>query len=234
MCNRVGVAIYWPGMTTAQTLMDMYEAMRARFGHRNWWPGDGALEICVGAILTQNTNWTNVEKAIANLKANGHLSIAALHATSHDELAQLIRPAGYFNIKAKRLKNFIARVYAGFGDDIEAFLDRPTGALREELLSINGIGRETADSMILYAAGKPTFVVDTYTYRILLRHGLIDGEDDYEQIKDLMESSLPEDVDLFNDYHAQLVEVGKNFCKPRAQCDGCPLESFPHDVETDD
>ena len=216
--------------------MEMYEAMRGCFGHQGWWPGDGPLEICVGAILTQNTNWRNVEKAIANLHAADCMSVGALHAKPQAALAELIRPAGYFNIKAKRLKNFIAHVYESFGDDIEAFLDRPVTTLREELLSINGIGRETADSIILYAAGRPTFVVDAYTYRILMRHGLIAPEDDYEAIKELMESSLPEDVGLWNDYHAQLVAVGKNHCRPTARCEGCPLEGFAHDplAGTDD
>ena len=226
---RAGSVWYDSPMTTVQTLMEMYEAMRRRFGHQGWWPGDGPLEICVGAILTQNTNWKNVEKAIANLRAAGCMSVGALHAKPQPALAELIRPAGYFNVKAKRLKNFIAHVYESFGDDIEAFLDRSVTTLREELLSINGIGRETADSMILYAAGRPTFVVDAYTYRILLRHGLIAPEDDYEAIKDLMEASLPEDVELWNDYHAQLVAVGKNCCRPTARCEGCPLEGFAHD-----
>ncbi len=227
---------------TSQILSEMYEAMRGRFGHQGWWPsfatgaasagkpGNSKLEICVGAILTQNTNWGNVEKALKNLLSAGCMSVSALHELSHDELAKLIRPAGYYNIKAKRLKNFIAAVHESFGDDFEAFLDRPVSTLREELLAINGIGRETADSMILYAAGKPSFVVDAYTYRILLRHGLIAPDDDYEAIKELFESSLPQDVELWNDYHAQLVAVGKNYCRPKAKCAGCPLEGFDHDA----
>ncbi len=214
---------------TSQKLMELYEAMHARFGHQAWWPGETPLEVCVGAILTQNTNWRNVEKAIANLRAAGVMSVSALHEMAHEQLAELIRPAGYFNVKAKRLKNFIAVVHENWVDDVEGFLDRSVAALREELLAINGVGRETADSMILYAAHKPTFVVDTYTYRIMLRHGLISPEDDYEAIKDLFESYLPEDVELWNDYHAQLVSVGKNYCKPTARCDGCPLEPFDHD-----
>ena len=205
--------------------MELYEAMRARFGHRGWWPGDDPLEIAVGAILTQNTNWSNVEKAIANLKGAGCLGVTDLHAMSREELAELIRPAGYFNVKAGRLKNFIAAVERA-GGDIEAFLDRPVPALREALLSIKGVGRETADSIILYAAGKCSFVVDAYTCRICLRHGLIAPEDDYEQIKEMFESSLPEDVELYNDYHAQLVAVGKRYCRPTARCEGCPLEQF--------
>jgi len=216
--------------STAQTLMEMYQALRGRFGDQHWWPGDGAFEICVGAILTQNTNWANVDKAIANLKAAGLMSVAALHALDHAELAAMIRPAGYFNVKARRLKNFIARVHAGAGGDVEAFLDRPVAALREELLSVNGIGPETADSIVLYAAAKPTFVVDAYTCRILLRHGLIDPESDYEAVKELLESSLPEDVALYNDFHAQFVAVGKQYCRPRPRCAGCPLEHMPHDI----
>ena len=210
--------------------MEMYQAARRHFGHQGWWPGDGALEICIGAILTQNTNWKNVEKAISNLKSAGLMSISAIHSTPMEKLAELIRPAGYFNIKARRLKNFIKHVYETAGDDIEAFLDKPVSELRAELLSISGIGRETADSIILYAAGKPTFVVDAYTYRILLRHGLISDDYDYEMIKELLESSLPEDVELFNDFHAQFVAVGKNYCRPKPQCKGCPLEYLPHDI----
>lgn len=209
--------------------MEMYRAMHGRFGHQAWWPGETRLEICVGAILTQNTNWSNVKKAIANLIAANCLDVACLHAMGIEQLAELIRPAGYYNIKARRLKNFIARVHEHAADDIDTFLDRPAGTLREDLLSINGIGRETADSIVLYAAGKPTFVIDAYTCRIMFRHHLITPEDDYEAVKDLFESHLPCDVELWNDYHAQLVAVGKEFCRPKARCEGCPLEQFPHD-----
>ena len=214
---------------SSQVLMEMYEAMHRRFGHQGWWPGDTPLEVCIGAILTQNTNWRNVERAISNLKAAGLLSVSALHAMPHEPLAECLRPAGYYNIKARRLKNLIAHVHESFGDDIAAFLDRSVGTLREELLGVKGVGRETADSIILYAAGKATFVVDTYTHRVLMRHGFISPEDDYERIKEFMESSLVEDVELYNDYHAQLVAVGKQFCKPTPRCAGCPLKQFPHD-----
>jgi endonuclease-3 related protein len=215
--------------TTPKTLLAFYEAMRKRFGHQGWWPGRTKLEICVGAILTQNTNWTNVTRAIANLQAAGCLSVGALHRLERGALADLIRPAGYYNIKARRLKQFIAAVHARSGEDLEAFLDRPVATLREALLAISGIGRETADSIILYAAGKPSFVVDAYTCRILFRHHLIGPDDDYESVKELLESSLPADVALWNDFHAQLVAVGKQYCRPTARCPGCPLESFPHD-----
>jgi endonuclease-3 related protein len=214
----------------------MYRAMRERFGHRAWWPAAGGassvertLEICLGAILTQNTSWKNVEKALANLRAAGLMSVAAIHAKPHAELAEIIRPAGYYNVKAKRVKNFAAHVDETFGEDLGAFLDRPVSVLREDLLGINGIGRETADCIVLYAALKCTFVVDAYTVRIGVRHGLCSLADDYEAVKDIFESSLPADCELYNDYHAQLVQTGKEYCRPVARCEGCPLESFPHD-----
>jgi len=216
-------------------LLAMYRSMRERFGHRAWWPAaDGGtpaertLEICIGAILTQNTNWKNVEKAIDNLRSEGLMNVTAIHAKPQAALAEIIRPAGYYNVKAKRIKNFIARVHEA-GGDIVAFLDRSVSALREELLSINGIGRETADCMVLYAAGKATFVVDAYTVRIGVRHGFLSPEDDYEAIKEFFESALPADVELFNDYHAQIVQTGKEYCRPAARCEGCPLSPFPHD-----
>ena len=224
--------------TTQRTLMAMYRALRGRFGPRHWWPAAPglspaakALEICVGAILTQNTSWLNVEKALASLTAAGCMSVSKLHAMSPASLARLIRSAGYFNVKARRLKSFIARVADGFGGDIEAFLGRPAATLRQDLLSINGIGPETADSMILYAAGKAAFVVDAYTCRVLTRHRLIEPGADYRAVQALLESSQPRRIALWNDCHAQFVAVGKDFCKPTARCAGCPLESFPHDAD---
>jgi endonuclease-3 related protein len=218
-----------------ETLMAMYEAMRRRFGHQHWWPSSAKLpaprrklEICVGAILTQNTNWRNVEKALANLIGAGGMSVERLDAMEAEQLAALIRPAGYFNVKAKRLKHFVAHVARCYGGRIEKLLRRPTGPLREELLEIHGIGRETADSMILYGAARCTFVVDAYTRRALLRHGLIDASADYEAIRSLFESHVPARVSLYNDYHAQWVAVGKTYCRPTARCEGCPLEGFAH------
>ena len=218
--------------------MAMYRAMRKRFGHQHWWPTfadrpaeaplppEAALEVCVGAILTQNTNWGNVRRAMSNLTAGGCMSVGRLHAKPPAAIAKLIRPAGYFNVKARRLKNFIAAVHKDHGDDIEGFLARGVAELRGRLLTVSGIGPETADSIILYAAGKATFVVDAYTRRILSRHGLVDGGWSYDAIKELFESSLPVDVHLWNDYHAQLVAVGKSFCRPVARCKGCPLVRF--------
>ena len=216
----------------------MYEAMRARFGPQHWWPSspllaphDRKLEICVGAILTQNTNWKNVEKALGRLMAAGCMSVAALDAASDARVAELIRPAGYFNVKARRLKSFISRVRAAGGGDIGAFLDRPVPALRKALLEVTGIGPETADSIILYAAGKCSFVVDAYTRRVLVRHGLIAPGADYDSVKGLFESHVPARVELYNDYHAQLVAVAKAHCRPEARCAGCPLEGFARPQE---
>ena len=224
---------------TSRQLMDLYRAMRDRFGPRHWWPtsdsvsaADHPLEICIGAILTQNTNWRNVEKAIANLVAAACVSLSALHTKRPEALARLIRPAGYFNVKTKRLKSFVAHVRQYCGDDIRAFWDRPVDVLRKDLLSIHGVGPETADSIILYAAGKPSFVVDAYTRRILSRHGLIDPDASYETVRTMFETLLPRDAALWNDYHAQLVAVGKDFCRPTPRCQDCPLDHFPHAAST--
>lgn len=213
--------------------MEMYEAMCLRYGDRQWWPCHepsstpaGKLEICIGAILTQNTNWGNVEKALKNLRAAGLMSVSQLHAKRCDLLGRTIRPAGYYNVKAKRLKNFIRHVSDEFDGDICAFLNRPVDQLRCDLLSINGVGPETADSIILYAAKKATFVVDAYTKRIFLRHKLIEEPTDYETLRDFCKTNIPKSVKLWNDYHAQLVAVGKDYCKPTPRCDGCPLQIF--------
>ncbi len=210
-----------------RTLLDAY-------GPQHWWPGQTPFEVMVGAILTQNTSWTNVERAINNLQKANLLAPAKLHALDAGRLAELIRPAGYFTVKTKRLKNFLAWLMAVCGGDVGQLESWSVHRLREELLSINGIGRETADSIILYALNKPTFVVDTYTYRILVRHGLLDAESDYEMIKEYCESHLPEDVGSYNEFHALLVQVGKNHCKPRPKCDTCPLNCFEYSIESND
>jgi len=217
--------------------MVMYEAMLSRFGPQHWWPARAhlaphgrKLEICLGAILTQNTNWGNVEKALDSLDAAGAMQVDALAKMPPARLAELLRPAGYFNVKARRLKNFIRHLTDSHGGRIESLLALPKARLREQLLGINGVGAETADSMILYAAGKRTFVVDAYTRRICLRHRLIAPTDGYEAIKSMFESRVPPRSGLYNDYHAQLVAVGKHFCRPRARCSGCPLEPLDHDA----
>jgi endonuclease-3 related protein len=217
--------------TTARTLNDFFEALQSAYGPQHWWPGETPTEVVVGAILTQNTNWANVEKAIARLRAAGCLDWERLREIDVARLAELIRPAGYFNIKAGRLKNFVEWLWREHEGDLASLERLSVPDLREALLSVRGIGRETADSIILYALNKPTFVVDAYTARVLRRHRLIDGEADYEQIKSLFEDALPQDPGLFNEYHALLVAVGKKHCRPSARCAGCPLEKFEHDAD---
>ncbi len=207
-------------------LMRYYNAMAARFGHRNWWPGDSPFEVCVGAILTQNTAWTNVAKAIRSLKEAPALDPSSIYQMSHDRLAQLIRPAGYFNVKAVRLKNFVSHLVEKHDGSLESLFSAEVPVLREELLSIRGVGRETADSIILYAAGKPIFVVDAYTKRVLERHALMDGRADYDAVQDLFHANLPKDSELYNDFHAQFVTAGHHYCKKSPKCSDCPLNVF--------
>ncbi len=218
-------------MTTRQELIEIYQLLYDAFGPQHWWPGESQIEIITGAILTQNTNWTNVEKAINNLKAVDCLNAEKLHNLELSKLAGLIRPAGYFNIKAKRLKNFLDWLFKNYDGNLENLETLNTGQFREELLSVKGIGRETADSILLYAFNRPIFVVDAYTARIIIRHSLIESDADYEQIRYLFESNLPEDIQLFNEYHALIVRTGKDFCRPKAKCSSCPLEKLPHTIE---
>lgn len=216
-------------MDPAEQLMTLYERMLRHFGPQHWWPGESPLEIMIGAVLTQNTNWSNVERAVKNLRRENLINIEKLVKIDQSALAELIRPAGYFNIKAKRLRSLIDFVWREYEGDLDRFFNLPIDQLRENLLSVNGVGRETADDIVLYAAGKPTFVVDAYTYRIMVRHRLIAEDDDYEAIKEMFETHLPTDVALFNEYHALLVATGKNFCRKLARCEGCPLETLDHD-----
>ena len=196
------------------------------FGHQHWWPGETPFEIMLGAVLTQNTSWRNVDMVMETLRQEGLLSFAALEALPLEVLAEKIRPSGYYNQKAKRLKGLFAAIREDSGD-LETFFDQDTHTLREKLLAIKGIGPETADSITLYAAGKPVFVVDAYTYRILLRHDLIAEEAGYEEIQDLFLGKLPAEVQLFNEYHALLVRLGKEYCKKtNPLCDTCPLQGL--------
>jgi endonuclease-3 related protein len=212
---------------TADLLQEMYRRLADHFGSQEWWPGETPFEVMVGAILTQNTNWQNVEKAIANIRQAGLLSFPAMAALEREQLAELIRPAGYFNIKADRLKNFLTMIERNWDGELDYFLSQPLAVLREELLSVKGIGPETADSMVLYAAQQPIFVVDAYTHRILSRHELIPGEYGYFEIQELFMDNLEEDAALFNEFHALLVRAGNQFCKKsKPACDDCPLAGF--------
>jgi endonuclease-3 related protein len=214
--------------STGELLLEIYHLLLDRFGPQHWWPGDTPFEVAVGAILTQNTNWTNVAKAIVNLKAAGGLDPIRLQDMDTEQLELLIHPAGYFRVKAKRLKNFINWLCDRHDRDLKNLEPISTTRLREELLGISGIGPETADSILLYALNRPVFVVDTYTARVMVRHGLIGPDLDYQQLQDLFLSNLEPDPVLFNEFHALLVMVGKDYCKPRPKCQGCPLESLPH------
>ena len=212
-------------MRTSEKIKAFYPSMLAACGPQGWWPAETPFEVVVGAILTQNTNWKNVERAIENLKRDGLLSPEALAAAEMERLAEVIRPAGYYRIKAARLKNFIRMLARDFGGDLDALFSLSTASLRETVLGVSGIGPETADSIVLYAAGRPVFVVDAYTARILFRHGLIDAEATYDDLQSLLAGSLAEDVEMFKEYHALLVAVGKRHCKKAAPlCRGCPLE----------
>jgi len=207
-------------------LTGIYRMLYKQFGPQHWWPGDTPFEIAVGAILTQNTNWGNVERAINNLKNSSMLDAHVLHKVPHAKLASLIRPAGYFNIKAKRLKHFLAFLTTHYNGDIEKMKDEDLHKLRRRLLEVNGIGPETADSILLYALDKPIFVIDAYTKRVLTRHSIIPESATYHEMQGLFHKNLPADTALYNEYHALLVMTGKHFCKPKPKCQGCPLEGI--------
>ena len=202
----------------------MYRTLYRSFGPQRWWPADSPFEVMVGAILTQNTSWSNVEKAIARLKRDRALAPEALLRMRPARLASLIRPAGYYNIKTARLKNFLRYFRSAYGLSVPRMARTPAPVLREELLAVSGIGPETADSMLLYALRRPVFVVDAYTIRIASRHRLIPESAGYDQAQRLFEKSLPRDARLFNEFHALLVRLGKEYClKNNPRCRECPL-----------
>ncbi len=205
-------------------LRDIYARLYRRFGPQGWWPADSAFEVIVGAVLTQNTSWQNVERAIVNLKKARCLSYRSMLRLKTSALAQLIRPAGYYNIKAARLKNFLKFMDKSYKGSLKRMRKKDTLALREELLSVNGVGEETADSILLYALSKPVFVVDAYTRRIASRHRLIHKDVPYSSLQRLFMDHLSKSSKVFNEYHALLVRCAKNFCKKaKAECGGCPL-----------
>lgn len=205
-------------------MLEVYERLLARFGPQHWWPGDSPFEIMVGAVLVQNTAWNNVERAINNLRDAHLMEPFTLYALTTSELAELIRPAGYFQVKAKRLRNLLQFVIDEYDGSLDAMFRTEVATLREQLLAIHGIGPETADAILLYAGGLPSFVVDTYTFRVMCRHGWIGYDSNYYDIKDYFESTLPTDANLYNEYHALLVRVGKDYCRKSApKCEECPL-----------
>ncbi|NLA75796.1 MAG: endonuclease III domain-containing protein [Deltaproteobacteria bacterium] len=207
-------------------LMEMFNLMLVQFGPQHWWPGDGPFEMMVGAMLTQNTSWTNVEKAINNLKVMNLLTVEAIHEIPVERLADIVRPAGYYNIKASRLKNLVNMLMERYGGNIFRLFDEDMDAQRTTLLSVKGIGPETADSIILYAAKKPIFVIDAYTHRILNRHNMADDQAAYDEMQDIFMSSLEPDHNLFNEFHALIVRTAKLYCRKIPQCDKCPLDGW--------
>lgn len=207
-------------------LHEIYHALLNHFRHRNWWPGDTPLEVIVGAILTQNTAWKNVEKAIGRLKEAGVLSIKGLRTIPREHLAELIRPSGYYNQKALKIKAFLAFLQREYRGNLTRMFREDTRVLREKLLQVKGIGPETADSILLYAGGHLTFVVDLYTYRVATRHGWVPEDIDYESLREFFQDRIRPDVELYNDFHAQLVAVGNQYCRKTPCCEECPLKPF--------
>lgn len=206
----------------------IYDRLWKVYGPQHWWPADTATEVVVGAILTQNTAWTNVERAIEVLHDADCLNWEALRHVSFERLAEYIRPSGTYRVKAARLKAFVHCLWVRHDGDLSRLLAGSLDEARGRLLAISGIGPETADAILLYAGERPTFVVDAYTKRILRRHGVIGKSASYEEVRALFHEALPEDAGMFNEFHALLVVLGKRHCRSRALCDGCPLEDLPH------
>ena len=211
-----------------QTLLNIFRRLLAHFGPQHWWPAQGPFEVIVGTILTQSAAWGNVEKAIANLRAAGALSPGALRQLPISELAALVHPCGYYNAKALKLKSFAYWMGNNYDDDLDGLFANNIDDLRQQLLSIHGIGQETADSIILYAANKPIFVIDAYARRIINRIGLAPDTNSYSAYQDLFKDNLRPDAELFNEYHALLVCLGKNVCRSRPLCQQCCLNNICH------
>jgi len=210
--------------TKRKKLIAIYNLLYNHFGPRHWWPARSPFEVAVGAILTQNTAWPNVEKAIINLKKKKLLSARKIKSVDTRTLRAAIKPSGFYKEKAKKLKNFVRFLYGSCGGNINKLHADSREALREELLKVNGIGPETADSILLYALGKNVFVVDAYTRRIFSRHRLIAEDATYARIQEFFTRDLPERRKLFNEFHALIVETGKNYCKSKKPlCKICPL-----------
>jgi len=213
--------------SATRLISDMFDAMLAHLGPSGWWPAQSPFEVALGAILTQNTNWSNVEKAIANLRRHDLLDPVHLRLARPEVIEECIRPSGFFRQKAKKLQNFLDFLDRERAVDMKDLALLGTVELRERLLTVKGIGPETADSILLYALNRPVFVVDAYTARICNRHGLVPEDVDYDELQELFMSHLPERVEQFNEYHALLVRVGKEWCRKREpRCDACPLQPY--------
>jgi endonuclease III related protein len=203
--------------------VEIYEILSRHYGPMHWWPADTPFEVCIGAILTQSTSWSNVEKAISNMKGARLMSPKAIASVRKDRLARMIRPSLYYNVKARKLKEFVRFLNCEFAGKVDNMAAVPTDELRGRLLSVWGLGPETVDSILLYAQNRPSFVVDAYTRRICFRLGLTGKEDTYEQLKAHFEARFPKSVRHYNEFHALIVEHGKRFCRAKPICAGCPL-----------
>lgn len=206
--------------------MLIYERLLEEFGPQGWWPGESDFETIVGAILTQNTNWKNVEKALGVMKGQGVLDARALRAVPGAELAEMIRPTGYYKQKAKKLAAFLDYFFDNYDGDTQRLSKQDLDVLRAELLGVWGIGEETADAIILYAAHQPTFVIDAYTRRVFSRMGFVSGDAAYGELKGFFEATVPRDLYVFKEFHALIDELAKRFCKTRPDCDGCPVSDL--------
>ena len=202
--------------------LSIYQTLLSHYGSSDWWPAKTPFEVVVGAILTQNTNWNNVEKAIANLRQADALTLAPILNLDREDLEQLIRPSGFFRQKAERLQLFCHYLQDHHRGSFENLFDQELDLVREELLRLKGVGPETADSILLYAGKLPSFVVDTYTTRLFGRLALLSGKEKYHEVRDLFMSGLPEDIQLYNEYHALIITHGKNFCRKKPACQNCP------------
>ncbi|MFQ5997702.1 MAG: endonuclease III domain-containing protein [Candidatus Bathyarchaeia archaeon] len=207
----------------ADVLSSIFSNLSEHFGEQHWWPAETSFEVLVGAILTQQTSWRNVEKAIASLKLQNLMTPQAIASIRESKLQELVKPAGFFRQKAQRLQHLCKYLANQYNGDLPRFFDKPIESLKRELLALEGVGPETADSMILYGAEKPTFVIDAYTIRFLKRFGLIEvGK--YETVKNFLESYIPLDLNRYKEYHALIVELCKTYCKSRPRCGECPLK----------
>lgn len=207
------------------TLQELYDILIDMYGPQQWWPGDSPFEVCVGAILTQQTKWQNAAKAIENLKDRALLEPSAIAKAEPSEIENLVRSSGFFRQKAARLQGFCRHIVDEWNGSVEVLLEQPLEKARSELLALKGIGPETADSMLLYAGEHPVFVVDAYAVRIINRMGLFNGRD-YHDVQRFFENGLSSDAAMFNEYHALLVEHGKNICRTRPRCSDCSITNF--------
>ena len=219
--------------SNGQSLIHIYNKLLNEFGNRDWWPAESQFEVVIGAILTQNVSWKNVKKAIDNLKKAKLLDVKKLFESDINEIAPLIKSSRYYNQKAQRIKKFLEFLYNEYDGDLKKMAHEDTFILRAKLLKLNGFGPETVDSVLLYSCDKPVFVVDSYTKRIFSRYGFLNLDDTYDEVQDFFITNLPIDLDIFNDYHAQIVHLGNSICKKDPICNKCPIRIINSKIKCD-